>query len=256
MSKSDEEYRDLFIERVRLLHGKARGHHVKYKRQVKQRWNKTARDHGFKQGDSVYIPIYPRPKVGHGKAKSRYHGPWELGRQRGPSNFEIRSMLGEYKGMINVNQVKYFKEDEKVYDCNRAQELADEDPIFNIDLNKAKRFRPEIPDVGSNDHMLELTRGGWGGKICADNINKDDYPKWLVNLKKEPNAINQHFCLLHKHEYLALPAETWEKSCDQCDDLKEGRYVLFCYTCDIKICEECHQKKASKFHTRLWGTRQ
>ena len=78
--------------------------------------------------------------MGHGKAKSRYHGPWELGRQRGPSNFEIWSLLGEYKGMINVNQVKYYKEDDKRYGDSRVQEMAEEDPIFNMDLNKARKF--------------------------------------------------------------------------------------------------------------------
>ena len=149
--------------------------------------------------------------------------------------------------MINVNQVKYYREDDKKYGDTRVQEMADEDPIFNMDLNKARKFIVEAPEDGSNDNMLKLTEGGWSGKVCEANINETEYPKWMVNFKNEPNAVNQHFCLLHKHDYLALPAQTWTKPCDQCEDLKEGKYVLFCYTCNIKICEECHQKKHQDF---------
>ena len=124
---------------------------------MKGKWDSKARDHRFKEGDLVYIAILPKPKIGYGKGKSRYQGPFELGRQTSSHNFEVFSLLGEYKGIMNVNQMKYYRENDRAYDIGRAQELEEEDPIYKIDLNDARRVKPEITGGVSDENIQEVT---------------------------------------------------------------------------------------------------
>ena len=83
--------------------------------------------------------------------------------------------------------------------------------------------------------------------IEMSEINKECYPKFMANVHKEKKALNQHYCLLHKHDLLAMEADIFGRPCQFCNDDLTGHYVLHCYICCYNICDNCHKKKHQLF---------
>ena len=140
--------------------------------------------------------------------------------------------------------------------------MEEEDPIFNIDLDEARRVKPGEPETavemtgkdnnpegdsvqvtGTPNDSREKSRKPilWSDK--DEQIDAKHYPLWMVNWKNEPEGLNQHYCLLHIHDLLAMEANIFGRPCHFCKDELIGHYILHCPDCDYNICDGCHKKK-------------
>ena len=166
---------------------------------------------------------------------------------------ESNNDQGEWLTLGNMswkipNQMIKEVDEEVVTEDERGDVETTEDETEELPLLADVSVQAEsINDQGTDKKPLL-----WEG--CAENIGKEAYPKWLANLKNEPGAINQHYCLLHRQDLLVMEAEIFGRPCHSCSEDLAEHHILHCYTCDFNICDKCHAQEHQKFiQTRSYG---
>jgi hypothetical protein len=140
-----EDYVTEFFQNLHKIRTMAVENDKEYALEMKRRHDLSAKNHIFKEGQLVMEIV---PKV-EGKTKPKVEGPILLIKGHGVY-FDTRHIVTNEERKINVNRMIPFHERDNSFDVGTAQKLDNEDPIYEIDLPKARLTWPDnikIPET-------------------------------------------------------------------------------------------------------------
>ena len=195
LAPDQESYLKNFEGKIKAIREDAKIFNDLYKTKCKNKFDKKAKKHQYKEGQMVYAQI-PKPKMGYKKYQAKYQGPYTLSEPLGPT-MVLTDTEGNYAGRHNVNKFRPFQPQKIPIDTKRAQEIEDADPIWDTNLYTAKRERPPSatkPSKKQNQKGIilrqewrDLPKPGMYYKVKMDN-----HTQWVHEDSMDPTDIDDY----------------------------------------------------------------